>query len=145
MHIYGFKLNFKLFEGCRLTPPFQQPCKKIMLICKEIILCKKISSFSFVGVGDFPKGFMHCTQCKIKYKCWNFYTHKICVAFCVLILKVVTMYSKALLVVALKESECKWSLYIIINPWSSWIKTYGWIYKFVPINWCMMYFCFYKI
>ncbi len=69
VHIYEFKLNFTLFEGCRLTPPFQQPCKKKMLICKEIILCKKISSFSFVGVGDFPKGFMHCTQCKIKYKC----------------------------------------------------------------------------
>ncbi len=69
MQIYEFKLSFTLFEGCRAHPPSNNLAKKKMLPCKEIILCKKIQAFLFVGVGDFLKGFMHCTQCKIKYKC----------------------------------------------------------------------------
>jgi hypothetical protein len=50
---------------------------------------------------------------------WTLYTHTIYIDFCVLILKVASIYSKPSLVIILKEFKFMCMSYIIINPWPS--------------------------
>jgi hypothetical protein len=77
---------------------------------------------------------------------WTLYTHTICIAFSVLILKVV-IYFEPSLVIVLKESKCMCMSCIIINPWPSWSEVFEYFNEF--INLCtfvdaLVYSCFYK-
>ncbi len=60
----------------------------------------------------------------------NLYTDTI-LFFCVLILKVVNMYTKPSMVVVLKESKCMYMSYIIINPLLLWIEIYEAFHEFI--------------
>jgi hypothetical protein len=73
-------------------------------------------------------------------QCWiifwtifnNVNTKHTCIAYCVLILKVI-MYFEPLVVVVLKESKFICMSYIIINPWPSWIETYKYFNEFINV------------
>jgi len=61
-----------------------------------------------------------------------------------LILKVVIYFEPSLIII-LKEFKCMCMSYIIIMTIMNWnILILQWIYKFVHICWCMVYYCFYK-
>jgi len=64
---------------------------------------------------------------------WALYTHTICIAFHVLILKVVVRYYEPSLVIVLKEFKCMCISYIIINPWPSWIEIYKYFNDFINL------------
>jgi hypothetical protein len=54
--------------------------------------------------------------------------------FCVLVIKVATMYYEQLLAIVLKEFKCMNMWLIIINPWPLCIEIYEYFDKF--INFC---------
>jgi hypothetical protein len=64
---------------------------------------------------------------------WALYINTLCIAFHVLILKIVTIYFEPSLVIVLKESKCTCMSYIIINSWSSWIEIYEYFDEFINL------------
>jgi hypothetical protein len=79
---------------------------------------------------------------KIEHE-WTLYTHRICITFHVLILKVVVIYYKPSLIIVLKESNHICMSCIIINPWPSWIEIYEHFDEFINLctyvdAWCII-------
>jgi hypothetical protein len=64
---------------------------------------------------------------------WALYTHTMFIVFCVLVLKIVIIYSEPSLVIVFKESKCMCMSYIIINPWPSWIEIYEYLDEFINL------------
>jgi hypothetical protein len=81
---------------------------------------------------------------------WTLYTHTICIAFHVLVLKVVIIYYEPSLIIVLKEFKCMRMSYIIINPWPSWTKIYEYFDEFINLcifvyAWCILVSMIHKI
>lgn len=68
-----------------------------------------------------------------EYKCF----------FLAWVLNIVAMYSKPLLILVREQFKCMCILYIINNPWPSWIERYGYFVSFIYLwawihVWCTL-------